>query len=109
MREAFCAGLLLPDIHPQWAQESSANWTSTVSSEPVTFPEPRGARVRLRHPTWTDRLAKTRSHPRYVTMYERSVQQKEMCLPSVWVRAVPYFQGQTINLLVSLWTHSVPK
>ncbi len=67
MRESFCAGLLLPDIHPQKAPESSANWTSTVSSEPVTFLEPRGARVRLRHPTSTDRLAETRSHPRYVT------------------------------------------
>jgi hypothetical protein len=97
MRESFCPLPLLglTSIRRK-AQNSSANGSSTVSAEPVTFLEPQDARLRLRHPTWTDRLGEsleailidflikdTRSHPRYVTMYERSVQQKRfVCLVS---------------------------
>jgi hypothetical protein len=60
---------------------------------PVTFPRTQGARVRLRHATWTDRLAKsleailidclikdTRSHPRYVTMHEVGAAKRFVCL-----------------------------
>jgi hypothetical protein len=60
MRESFCAVLLLSlPSNPEKSQESSASGTSTVSAGPVTFLERQDARVRLRDPTWTDRLAES--------------------------------------------------
>jgi hypothetical protein len=117
MREFVCAAFLLPDIHPQKAQESDLYGQCGCCNLPRT----QGAHVRLSHPTWTDRLAKslgatlidflskdTRSHPLYLIMYERPVR-KEVCLPCVVDPVVPYFQEQAINLLVSVLTHSVAK
>jgi len=55
----LCGALAQPAIHPEKPQESSASGTSTVSAGPVTFLERQDARVRLRYPTWTDRLAES--------------------------------------------------
>jgi hypothetical protein len=55
----LCGAFAQPAIHPEKSQESSASGTSTVSAGPVTFLERQDARVRLRYPTWTDRLAES--------------------------------------------------
>jgi hypothetical protein len=90
MRDAFCAVLLLGLISIRRRRRNlQPIGPLTVGAEYVAFLEPQGGRVQLGHPTWTDRLAEspgailieslikdTRSHPRYVTMCARSVQQR---------------------------------